>query len=722
MKDLATVNHHPMVEEIVDVLQNKTQNTDRGFFRVMTAYFLAKMASSVRATIITKDRGSVPVNVYALSLAVSGSGKGYSVNIIEEELLRGFKNRFINDSFEIMSQANLWKIAKDRALRKGTDEQTEKDAVDAEFSRAGALAFTFDSGTSAAVKQMRHKMLLANAGSLNLQIDEIGSNLIGSTELLNVYLELYDQGIIKNKLTKNTAENQRNEEVDGKTPTNMLLFGTPSKLLDGGKTEDEFYSFLETGYARRCLFAYGHRLRAADILTPAEIYRRMSSQNSQAIIDRLSAHFTMLADPAKFNWKIFVDDAVGVELLTYRIECERLADSMPEHEEIKKAELSHRYFKVLKLAGAYAFIDESSDLTMDHLYQAIKLVEESGAAFEKIFTREKNYVKLAKYLAGSNTELTHADLNESLPFYKGSMSTRNEMMQLAMAWGYKNHIIIKKSFMEGIEFFRGETLKEVNLEKVRISYSDHMAYNYLTEEIPFSKLHQLTQLSGYHWINHGLTHGGTGAGHRTEENVLPGFDLVCVDVDKGMQLEQAKELLKEYSYLIYTTKRHDQDQNHRFRIIMPMNYRLDLDAEEYKEFMSNVFSWLPFDVDTQTNQRARKWESFDGNYFYNEGEPLDALRFIPKTSRNEEYKASIVKLENLDNLERWFAQRMLLGNRNNQFLRFAMMLVDSGFTYQEIENKVLEFNNKLDNRLPEDELRQTVLVTVARKMIKNQQE
>lgn len=722
MKDLATVNHHPMVEEIVDVLQNKTQNTDRGFFRVMTAYFLAKIASSVRATIITKDRGSVPVNVYALSLAVSGSGKGYSVNIIEEELLRGFKNRFINDSFEIMSQANLWKIAKDRALRKGTDEQTEKDAVDAEFSRAGALAFTFDSGTSAAVKQMRHKMLLANAGSLNLQIDEIGSNLIGSTELLNVYLELYDQGIIKNKLTKNTAENQRNEEVDGKTPTNMLLFGTPSKLLDGGKTEDEFYSFLETGYARRCLFAYGHRLRAADILTPAEIYRRMSSQNSQAIIDRLSAHFTMLADPAKFNWKIFVDDAVGVELLTYRIECERLADSMPEHEEIKKAELSHRYFKVLKLAGAYAFIDESSDLTMDHLYQAIKLVEESGAAFEKIFTREKNYVKLAKYLAGSNTELTHADLNESLPFYKGSMSTRNEMMQLAMAWGYKNHIIIKKSFMEGIEFFRGETLKKVNLEKVRISYSDHMAYNYLTEEIPFSKLHQLTQLSGYHWINHGLTHGGTGAGHRTEENVLPGFDLVCVDVDKGMQLEQAKELLKEYSYLIYTTKRHDQDQNHRFRIIMPMNYRLDLDAEEYKEFMSNVFSWLPFDVDTQTNQRARKWESFDGNYFYNEGEPLDALRFIPKTSRNEEYKASIVKLENLDNLERWFAQRMLLGNRNNQFLRFAMMLVDSGFTYQEIENKVLEFNNKLDNRLPEDELRQTVLVTVARKMIKNQQE
>ena len=84
------------------------------------------------------------------------------------------------------------------------------------------------------MKQLRHKLLLANCGSINLQIDEIGSNLIGSVDVLTLFLELYDQGIVKQKLTKNTAENQRGEELDGKTPTNMLLFGTPAKLLDGG--------------------------------------------------------------------------------------------------------------------------------------------------------------------------------------------------------------------------------------------------------------------------------------------------------------------------------------------------------------------------------------------------------------------------------------------------------------------------------------------------------
>lgn len=714
MKDIATLPHHPMIEEIVDVLCNKTQNTDRGFFRVMVAYYLAKLAASMRATIITKDRGSVPVNVYALSLAVSGSGKGFSVNVLEGDFIKGFKDRFMNDTFPTVAETNLWDIANERALRKNTDPQQEYDKVSGEFQRAGALAFTFDSGTPAAVKQMRHKMLLANAGSINLQIDEIGSNLIGNMDVLNVFLELYDQGMVKQKLTKNTHENIRSEELDGKTPTNMLLFGTPSKLLDGGKTEDEFYSFLETGYARRCIFAYGERHRAADTLTPEEIYRRMASATSQADIDKWAAHFTRLADPTKFNWKLFVDDTVGIELLTYRIACEKFADSLPEHEEIRKAEVSHRYFKVLKLAGALAFCDESTDITMDHLYYAIKLVEESGKAFERIFAREKNYVKLAKYLSTAGTELTHADLNETLPFYKGSQSARNELIQLATAWGYKNHVIIKKTFEQGIEFFRGETLEETDLDKMIVSYSNHMAYHYKTEQVPFDKLHVLTQAPGFHWLNHALEKGESGNGHRQEENVLAGFNMVVVDVDDG-NLAQAADLLKEYRYLIYTTKSHTDEKN-RFRILLPTNYRLELDSEEYKEFMSNVFSWLPFEVDRSTNQRSRKWESFNGHHFYNEGELLDALKFIPKTSRNEEYKASVVKLENLDNLERWFAQRMVSGNRNNQLLRFAMMLADSGLSYQEIETRVLAFNDKLDNRLPNDEIRSTVLVSVARKL------
>ena len=712
MIDLSNVKHHPCIDELVELLCNKTQNMDKGFFKVEVAYFLAKMAACMRASVITKDRGEIPINLYVIDLANSGLGKGYSVNIMESSLINGFKRRFVEETMPTIAEQNLWNMANDRAVRNATEPKDEFDKLNAEYRRLGAYPFTFDSGTSPAIKQLRQRLLLASCGSINLQIDEIGSNLIGSTEILNTYLELYDQGLTKMKLVKNTADNIRGEDLDGKTPANMLLFGTPVKLFDGGQTEDQFYSFLEIGYARRCLFGIGHNEKKSYyVKTVEQIFQDLTQPKNDQIIKKWSDKFSDLADPAMFNWKMDMDDTVAIKLLEYKINCEKAADLLPEYEEVRKAELSHRYFKALKLAGALAFIDQSLQIDMDHLLQAILLVEESGEAFKSILTREKSYMKLAKYIANIGTEVTHADLTEALPFYKTSSTARNEMMTLATAWGYKQHILIKKTFRDNIEFFQGETLKKTDLNEMIISYSDHYAYNYLGERVPFDQLHVLTQQDGFHWCNHHFKNG-----HRADENVIPGFNLIVLDVDGDISLKTAQELLKEYKYLMYTTKRHTEEEN-RFRIIIPTNYELELDTEDYREFMNNLFSWIPFKVDEASNQRAKKWESCSkGQYFYNlEGKVLDILPFIPRTTKNEQYQKDFQKIESMDNLERWFAQRISTGNRNNQMIKYALALVDNGLSYQEVENHVKGFNSKLSNPLPETELQSTILVTVAKK-------
>lgn len=724
MIDLSGVPYPPAIEEIVEVLCKKTQNTDRGFFRAEVAYFLGKVASSMRATIVTKDRGEIPVNIYALALGTSGYGKGHSVSIMEGEFLAGFKKRFMEDTLPTVAEKNLWDIANDRAVRNGTDQQEEFDLVKAEFKRAGAVAFTFDSGTSPAVKQFRHKLIMAGIGSINMQIDEIGSNLVANVEVLTLFLELYDQGLVKQKLTKNTGESQRNEELDGKTPTNALLFGTPSKLLDGGQTEDQFYDFLETGYARRCIFGWGQESEKAFLTqTPAEIYANLIQPGNTAVVNKWSNHFHKLADPANYGWKMTVEDDVAIQLLTYKIECEKAAQELREHEEIQKAELSHRYFKALKLAGALAFADEAIEIEMDHLMSAIRVVEESGAAFHKILTREKAYVKLAKYLADVGTDQTHADLNEALPFYKSGLAARNEIMTMATGWGYTHNILIKKSFRDNIEFFRGEALKETNLDEMVISYGSHWAYNYNCERVPFADLPMLTQAEGMHWANHHFKND-----HRAEENAFAGFNMVVLDVDGTFPLNTAKELLKEYKYLIYTTKSHnlllghDEDENpvigpDRYRIILPTNYELELDTEDYKEFINNLLTWLPFESDESTNQRAKKWETYHGGEFHQnlEGELLDILPFIPKTGRNADYQKGFQALESLDNLERWFAGKIATGNRNNNMIKYALALVDGGMNLMEVEKQVHGFNKKLQNPLTENEIDSTIMVSVAKR-------
>ena len=375
---------------------------------------------------------------------------------------------------------------------------------------------------------------------------------------------------------------------------------------------------------------------------------------------------------------------------------------------MRKAELSHRYFKALKLAGAYAFIDNSIELTPAHLYNAIKLTEESGRAFEQMLTRDRPYVKLAKYIANIRKEVTQADLVEDLPFYRGGVSQKAEMLNLAIAYGYKNNIIIKKSFSDGIEFLRGETLEETDLNKMVVSYSSDIVSDYQNETAPWDKLHKLTQANGMHWVNHHLT-----GGYRNEENCIPGFNLVVVDVDGGVSLNTVRTLLKNYKYLIYTTKRHT-DKEHRFRIIFPTNYKLELDAKDFKEFMNNIYEWLPFECDDQTGQRARKWLSHDGHFEYNDGELLDVLPFIPKTSKNEERKAQLNSQQSLDNLERWVMNNIGDGNRNNMLLRYAMVLLDAGHNFEGIRSRVMALNEKIADKLDESEILGTIMVTVGK--------
>jgi hypothetical protein len=712
MKSFEQMDYHPTSEKLVQALCDRTQSTDPLFFRVLVAYYFSVAASMMRCKIQTVDRDKVPVNLYAINLAPSGFGKGRSLNILEEEVFSDFLYIFKEQTFPIMASQNLPKVANDRAIRNQSDPDDELQKAQTEFTNLGPIEVSFNSATESAIKQFRHKLLMANAGALTLQIDEIGSNLTGETEALSAFLELFDMGKIKNSLRKNTSDNKRLEVIRGTTPTNMLLFGTPSKLLNGSKTEEEFYSMLDTGYARRCFFGYTRGVSRETNLTPLEIFHKRTNKQSHTFIADLAARLGRLADPINMETVLGMSQDVALLFIEYQLACERLADTYPEHEEIRKAELSHRYFKAMKLAGAYAFIDCSPEITEDHAYFAIKLAEESGKTFEQLLTRDRPYVKLAKYIANVSRSVTLADLVEDLPFYKGSAAQKQEMMQLAIAYGYQNNIIIKKSFNDGIEFLKGETLKPTDLNRLVVSYSQDIAKDYQNDYAPFDKLHNLTQNQGLHWVNHHLK-GGT----RNEESAEPGFNLIVVDVDGGVSLDLARKLLKDYKALFYTTKRHT-DQHNRFRIILPTNYELKLDSRDYKEFMQNLFEWLPFEVDTATGQRARKWLSFNGQHFYQDGELLDVLPFIPKTAKNESWRKLLNDQHQLDALERWFVHNTGDGNRNNQLLRYAMILVDAGFDYEGIRLKVNTLNDKLPDKLSEAELLGTILVTASKAIAK----
>jgi hypothetical protein len=710
MLDLSKAEYFEPAEKLVKILINKTQNNNPLFFRTLVDFYFSQVASMMRCSIDTHDRGNIPVNIYAVNLSQSGSGKTYSSNIIEETVIRQFKEIFTNSTFLGLAEINLATLAVQRARKYNEDPDTMREELAKEFNSLGPLVFSFDSGTSPAVKQMRHKLLMAGAGSINLIVDEIGSNLVSNTDVLNTFLELYDVGKIKQKLVKNTKDNTRTEEIDGRTPTNMMLYGTPSKLLNGSKTEEEFYSMLETGYARRCLFGFSKKVNKLNQLTVEEVYDMLVDTSSEQFLDDLSNHIGSLADIVHFNKKLQMSKDLALLLIEYRLRCERIADSLKDHEEILKAEISHRYYKALKLSGAYAFIEGNPEITEDNLYSAIKRVEESGEAFTEILTRERNYEKLAKYIASIGKEVTQVDLVEDLPFYKGSEAAKRDLMSLAIAYGYKHNIIIKKSFSDGIEFFQGESMDETDLNQLICSYSLDIAKDYKDEIAPWDKLYKMVTADGIHYTAHHFD-----SGYRNASKVIPGFNLVIVDVDQGIKLDTARELLRGFKALYATTKRHTPEEN-RFRIIFPLSHIVKLSPATYSKFMLNVFNWLPFEVDSQTKDISRKWESFNGQYHYEDGELLDAMLFIPETKKQEDQHKKVLDHGSLDNLQRWFLFNTNSGNRNNQLFKLGTALLDSGKSFREVRDSVLNFNNQLSDPLSEEEIDKTIMVSIMNKL------
>lgn len=708
--------YHPFSEKIVNILVRKVNNDNKQFFRILVGYYLSKVASMMRCNIQTTDRDVIPVNTYVLNLMMSGTGKGHSTNIMEQEFVAHFKKEFLNKVFPLKAEEHIAVLAEEKARAKiannqsilslGEEVAVQVDRFQRHFERLGELAFSFDSGTSPAVKQMREKLLLASAGSMNFELDEVGSNMIGNVEVLNTFLELYDVGRIKQKLIKNTAENIRSEELTGTTPTNLMMFGTPTKLLDGGKTEEEFKQLLETGYARRLLFGYTTSNNRTNHQTAEERYAQMVDKGLATDIKAIQQVFTNFAK-RPFNPVLQITPANSIYLIRYQIACEQKADEFKDHMAVHKAEMSHRYYKALKLAGAYAFTDNSSEITQNHLDYAISVVEDSGEAFHTMMRKQGPYERLAHYLADCGGSVTQHELIEELPFYRGSESQRKDMMTLAMSFGYKNNIIIRKKSIDDIEFFSGETLEETDLNKMITSISTDIAYNYTNATPPFAQLHKLTTAEGYHYTAHGFVNN-----HRSGENAIPGFNLVILDCDGDASISLVKTLLEDYMFLISTTKRHTDELN-RFRLILPISHKLKLSSDDYSKFMSNIFDWLPFPVDEAAKDIARKWTTYPGNYEYNDGNVLDATLFIPETKRSDETKAEITSTT-VSNVERWFKTHTTKGNRATHLYRYGMVMIDAGFAIGDIVERLETFNKSLDYPLPETQFRSSTIKSISK--------
>ena len=72
----------------------------------------------------------------------------------------------------------------------------------------------------------------------------------------------------------------------------------------------------------------------------------------------------------------------------------------------------------------------------------------------------------------------------------------------------------------------------------------------------------------------------------------------------------------------------------------------------------------------------------------------------------------------MDNLERWVINNTGDGNRNNMLLRYGMILVDAGFDFNAVSDRINTLNNKLPDKLDPAEIVATIMSSVAKAISK----
>ena len=721
--DYNNLKYDSLNERIAEIIADELNVThDISFFRFHTAHYFSLMAAMMRVQLRWPGGRTDALGNYTLNLAPSGYGKGVSQSILEEEVVNTFREKFLKQSFPTQAGLQLERLAHAKAQREQIDYDLALSGVKEDYKSQGKLMFSFEKPTEAALKQGRTLLQMTQMGSLNLITDEIASNLFKSRDAVDNFLTLYD-GRLQNNYNKHTKEQMRADEYFGKIGATMLLFGVGETLLTDDALRETLLTMLRTGYARRMFFCYVKEAETSGVfLTPEEELEKMKQRTGSTYLAKVSKQLGLLADNANFPLVLDIEEEAALTLLEFNNDSRKQGQQLIKNNpfpslelRLRNIELVNRKQKVTRLAATYAFVNGAPEVQKSHVLAAIKMELDSYKAFETMVHMDDPHVQIAKYLAAIEREVTQPHLIEHIPnFRKAKVSDRESMLTQATAWGYTNSILVKRRVSDNVEFIKADTLKKTDLNNCLFSYSQDIVQDWTTQTIPFDRLFTMAQAPNFHWINHELEGGYMGQGYRHDDNIVPGFNLVVIDVDSGVSIQTAQRLLQGYKALYYLTKSHTP-QAHRFRIILPTNYVLELGTDEFAEFMQNLFEWLPFKCDDDTGHRCKKWISGvpgKNSYMYCDGQPINVLPFVPLTSRQEEHQQRNIQMKDLDRLQRWFALNTFDGVRNNNLLRYALVLIDVGFGAKEIEEKLFELNDAIKNPVSEKEISATIMSTV----------
>lgn len=707
---------------------------DRHFKKTSVLLEMARIVGSARYELRMKPTlPPITLSHASMVLALSGMGKGYSQHILESLLSGSTK---VLEQYHLKTQKEL---IVDRFNEGGDPNIRVKSPSDfgKEVQKMGGIDPSgIDKSNHAALTQNFVRLQYAKAYPLFIYVDEFQDKTVQVSEIVAFMKMAWDSKIRANK-TKTSDSSKSLTPLSGvRVPSITQLIGTPS-ITDDMSAHDNLITMLKNGLARRMFFSLTDSMPINELESPEVKWQKlgMLSITKSEIGSELTQLTKRLVD--RENKNVYFSDDTGVAFMA--LENEMMIRSSEELDLVIKPNLLGAPYRVARLSAILAVIDESEVVEKRHFDEALEFDNESRNHLKKIVKKKQDYEILVSYLLSQTDAVTETTIIKDLgsKVYPSSGKKREDILSLAASEAISSGSVLTTALRSGVLFIQCQKLTPSSLDKIRFSFSFHMAYGYKSYEKSFETLVKAISTPDLKKRVGQICSHGFNDNHRSHENVIKGFNMIILDIDQGKHLNNVINFYSLHYNIIYTTKRHNPS-NHRFRVIIPLDSIIFLDKGSYSRALKQYQMLLPFPCDIQAGSDiAKTWATHQGICYVNTStdRPLidreenqsklrvtlnhpseiglfDSKLIIPDTLESVEIKKNIRPSEkNSDRLIEWFKANIAVyegGGRNSFLFKFGMAVATNGLNSSETESQILAMNHLFSTPLPSVEVRNII--------------
>ena len=686
-----------LVEEMLDQLETVgRRKTDRIIWETILYYYGSIMLNKYK---FKKDVGSSEnIKYYSIVFAGSGQGKSFSMGVIE-------KMCRLNNYSETMK--SFYK----QALRMLPEEPEGVDEVLRYMPKSVTIGVE---GTAEGLFYVSQSQTSSQFGSLNLSTEEFGETISSSAGLLSKLKELYD-GKFKAKIIKGDADSEMKRDIED-IICNFIGLGSRKGVTQ--ESAKELKRIATSGMYRRTFIIESIKLveKNTDEENITELKEYLDALN-----ENFKADYMARAETDIFSKKYFTYEAGYTEKLeeidddlVFRAQ----NDQLNEFAQYNTGSLE----MIIDLSHIIAFLEWDTEVKISHLEKAYKFMVKTRDSVEDTFKSIHPY-KLMYDLLKLKENMTISEMAEyehAVPI--AATKVKDNIALLEELCYRKDEVLIKTKGK--VTRYKIEKLPMTNMKKLIISTTDDKKYkmsiNFTPGELAwelFPKLVTSKNIDSFTTCHYEPSNAAP-EGHRRADNFLEGQNLISFDIDEGMTIDEAQEILHEYTYLIYTTKSHQKEKNgsvcDRFRILLPTKTKFYVTPEQHKMMYENLEVALEITSnDTQTRNVSRLfYTNPDAEVITHEGKLVDISCCIPSTEKSDKI---MPVMENLAEQEasgelgrreagymKWFLMNTSSGNRHDNLTKAAYFFKDIGIDWKE---KVRYLNNMLPEPMNEAEMK-----------------